>query len=392
MTRQMTRHFNTVRRAKALRRMAIALALACVAAASLVPCTSAAPVVLTPAQYRERVRGVMTPLETLAEIYDQLSAIEQSKTTITEEAWRGIMRRLSESETNAARAAQLLREEDARVSWGEEILEVDNEWLAVALGEYQRSSSEGTATNRTRADSVRAIVARLRGLDERLAEAESAATGAARDKEAEKGRLAAILRGPEFNKEAARGGALAEMFEQFKQWVRDLMPEFRPWRPGASPGLSRAAQILIFALAAAVVFFFVWRHRRKHGGRLKGISLREARVVLGEQLAPDQTASDLLADAERLARTGDLRGAIRKAYVALLVELGERKVIRLARHKTNRDYLQAVRNAPAARQLYQQMQPLTLNFERHWYGFESATESDWDNFRQHCRQILNFKL
>ncbi|HEV2708430.1 MAG TPA: DUF4129 domain-containing protein [Pyrinomonadaceae bacterium] len=374
------------------RRAGLRLALVCVALTLLVCSVSAAPTVLTPGQYRERLRGVMTPLGTLVEIYDQLTAIEQNKTNVTEEAWRSLTRRLGEAETSAMRATQLLDASEARVSWGEEILEVDNEWLKAALADYLRSSSEGTATNRTRAESVRAILARLRGLDERLAEAEQAEAGAARDKEAEKGRLAAILRGPEFNKEAARGGALSEMIEQFKQWISDLMPEFRPWRPSASPGLSRAAQILIFALAAAVIFFFVWRYRRKHGGRIKGFSLKEARVVLGEQLAPDQTASDLLADAERLARAGDLRGAIRKAYVALLVELGDRKVIRLAQHKTNRDYLQAVRNAASAPQLYQQMRPLTVNFERHWYGFEHATESDWDNFRQRCRQILNFKL
>jgi len=116
------------------------------------------------------------------------------------------------------------------------------------------------------------------------------------------------------------------------------------------------------------------------------ISLREARVVLGERLAPDQTAADLLAEAERMARAGDLRGAIRKAYVALLCELGDRKIVRLARHMTNRDYLKAVRQSTP--QLYREMQPLTFNFERHWYGFEAATETDWIDFRTRCRQAL----
>ena len=52
-------------------------------------------------------------------------------------------------------------------------------------------------------------------------------------------------------------------------------------------------------------------------------------------------------EAETLARQGEIRAAIRKAYIALLVELGDRKIISLAQHKTNRDYLRAVINNPS---------------------------------------------
>ncbi|HEX7955777.1 MAG TPA: DUF4129 domain-containing protein, partial [Pyrinomonadaceae bacterium] len=114
---------------------------------------------------------------------------------------------------------------------------------------------------------------------------------------------------------------------------------------------------------------------------------REARVVLGERLEADQTAADLLEEAERLARAGELRGAIRKAYVALLCELGDRGVVRLAQHKTNRDYLTAVRRA-AAPGLYTEMLPLTFDFEVHWYGLRDASDSDWERFRERCRKVL----
>jgi hypothetical protein len=99
---------------------------------------------------------------------------------------------------------------------------------------------------------------------------------------------------------------------------------------------------------------------------------------LGERLEPDATATDLLSEAETLARQGDLRAAIRKAYIALLVELGDRKVISLSHYKTNRDYLNSLRNLP---QLHTRMRGLTDSFERHWYGFVDATPNDWQNFR-----------
>jgi hypothetical protein len=109
-------------------------------------------------------------------------------------------------------------------------------------------------------------------------------------------------------------------------------------------------------------------------------------IVLGEKLEPDQSAVDLLADAESLARRGELRAAIRKAYVALLVELGDRKVISLAQHKTNRDYLGAMRGLEP---LYGNVKQLTDSFERHWYGFASATEADWLAFRTGYKRALS---
>ena len=93
-------------------------------------------------------------------------------------------------------------------------------------------------------------------------------------------------------------------------------------------------------------------------------------------------------DAERLALSGDLRGAIRKAYVALLCELGDRGVVRLAQHQTNRDYLNALRRAAGRPGLYAEMLPLTFDFEVHWYGLRDATASDWESFKTRCRTTL----
>jgi hypothetical protein len=107
--------------------------------------------------------------------------------------------------------------------------------------------------------------------------------------------------------------------------------------------------------------------------------------VLGELLEPDQTAADLLAQAEALAKQGDLRAAIRKAYIALLCELGDRKIISLGQSKTNRDYLHAVRDKAS---LYASMRKLTNTFELHWYGFAPAAEADWTEFKKGYRLII----
>jgi len=86
-----------------------------------------------------------------------------------------------------------------------------------------------------------------------------------------------------------------------------------------------------------------------------------------------------------LARVGDLRGAIRKGYVALLCELNDRKVIGLARHKTNRDYLRDMRKRS---DILPNVQDLTSNFERSWYGLREAEASDWEDFRMRYRETV----
>jgi Domain of unknown function (DUF4129) len=150
-------------------------------------------------------------------------------------------------------------------------------------------------------------------------------------------------------------------------------------QPGTGRALSGIAQIVVIALSVALVAFLVWRFLPRFlSSRGKKKTRREARIVLGEKLEADQTAADLLEQAEALARAGDLRGAIRKAYIALLCELGDRKIISLAQHKTNRDYLASVRHRVT---LYQTMRNLTTRFERHWYGFVPPAASDWAEFR-----------
>jgi hypothetical protein len=58
-------------------------------------------------------------------------------------------------------------------------------------------------------------------------------------------------------------------------------------------------------------------------------SSKQERVILGERISAEETAQILFAEAEHLARQGNLRGAIRKGYIALLCDLSDRKNHRL---------------------------------------------------------------
>jgi hypothetical protein len=261
---------------------------------------------------------------------------------------------------------------------------VDNTWLHEALQEYGRQDRSRVQ----RADTLARISERLRSLDERLEEAQREKP-AASDKDGDKGRLAEILRRPDFNKTPVEeGSALSRLWNRFLRWLFNLFRVPKPTARTPSPFLSALIQIVIVVACLVGIALLIWkvgaRYLVKRSGRKK--QKREARIVLGERLEPDQTSADLLAQAEALARHGDLRAAIRKAYIALLCELGDRKVVSLAQHKTNRDYLNSVRERT---RLYSSMRQLTNSFELHWYGFQPAAESDWNEFRAGYQRALN---
>jgi hypothetical protein len=367
-------------------RMALLIALC--GALSLMGEARAAAATL--AEYRERVRSSLVALDALAALCEELKNGERyevwSKSS-EEEKDRALTLPDMEKKTLAT-VRQALPAAD-KVEWNGASVVVNNAWLHTALDEYAKQSAT-QSDNGKRAMMARAIADRLRALDARLAEAAGARGTAARDKDAEKGRLATILRGKEYAREANEGGAIQRLIKQITDWLSDLFPDIKPIQPGGMGRPSRAAEYIIFALALAAIAFIIWKYWLRRRDRVASVAPRAARVVLGERIAPDETATDLLHQAELLAREGELRGAIRKAYVALLCELGDRKIISLAQHKTNRDYLRAVRKGAPA-QLYEEMRPLTVNFERHWYGLEEADQQDWADFRARCRQALKLK-
>jgi hypothetical protein len=257
---------------------------------------------------------------------------------------------------------------------GRQSVAADNTWLHEALDAFEKTTNDAR-----RAEMLARIDERLDALSERLEEMQIGKTR--ETKEDEKARLAEILRRAEYNTKPAEEGnsALTRLLARFVRWLLSLFPRTKPIQPGSALALSRIAQVVVIGLSLIAIGFLIWKFVPGYlRGRRKKKVKREARIVLGERLEPDQSAADLLAQAEALARTGDVRAAIRKAYIALLCELGDRKVISLAQHKTNRDYLNAVRERAS---LHTAMRRLTHSFEIHWYGFVQPQPEDWIAFR-----------
>ena len=252
---------------------------------------------------------------------------------------------------------------------------VDNTWLHKRLDDLEVvSESDGIVIRKQLIESLKAI-------ENRVVQLQNAKTAAISKADAN-ARLAAILTRSEYtSSKAQEGSALTRLLRRFVRWILEFLPTPAPLESGKAGPFTKIAQIFVIGLALAVITYVVIKLIKHFGGRVrtpKTKKKREPRIVLGERLEPDASATDLLSEAETLARQGELRAAIRKAYIALLVELGDRKVISLAQYKTNRDYLRSVRSLPS---LHKNMTGLTDSFERHWYGFEQTSNSDWQNFK-----------
>jgi hypothetical protein len=256
----------------------------------------------------------------------------------------------------------------------------DNEWLHTTLDDLERANVED------RPAKLKSVLDALNALNERVVALEEAQR-VDEHKGASKQKLESILSRPEYTSAAQGPSAITKLLRDLIRWIESFMPKQTEMSPGRASFISTAVMVAVIVVTVLLIAYIIWLlfKRFYRPGQPKARKKRETRIVLGERLQPEQTSTDLLAEAEALARNGDLRAAIRKGYIALLVELGDRDLISLAQYKTNRDYLRSVSNVP---QLHSPLKRLTESFERHWYGFAQATQNDWQDFRARYREAL----
>lgn len=257
------------------------------------------------------------------------------------------------------------------VQIGDESIHVSNVEIHQLVDQLEQSEDQF--------DEMRPLIDKLNAIEQRVGERQSM-VASGESKGWSKSRLESILARPEYATGERGPNALTRLLRDIIAWIENLFPKRQPMEPTRAMSVSRVVTIIVIACAVLLLVYVarLLLTRFKLSRRYKAPRKREARIVLGERLEPEETSTNLLSEAETLAKLGELRAAIRKAYIALLVELGDRKIISLAQHKTNRDYLRGLRDVP---QLHSQMRGLTDRFERHWYGFAEASENDWQEFR-----------
>jgi hypothetical protein len=263
------------------------------------------------------------------------------------------------------------------VAFGGSIVRVDNAWLGEALDNVIKNA-DGDIEQRH--SMLSEIADRLANLQQRVNEAAGQSASSSQDQRA---RLEGILARPEYQPEEKRESFAQRWVRKLKEVLARLLERLfggSPARelPDSSAGpVTLFRIILVFLVVIAALVFGAIKLMRLLERRRKLAEEPEKREVLGEEIAEDATGADLFARASELARQGEYRRAIRRAYVALLCGLEERGKLRLHRSKTNRDYLDALRSET---QIYPAFSTMTSAFEHVWYGEEGATEEEFKDF------------
>jgi hypothetical protein len=330
---------------------------------------------------------------TLADYQGRLEAVEdtlQDLIDYTKEIRGGAIKRDTDYENRVIAEMRKSLPPTEKIEWKGSAAETANRWLHDKLDLFQAEN-----------DAAKRLVIlyetkeRIAALFKEVKELENPAP-ASRTKDEDKQKLNEILQREEYKlPEKKEESLIQRWWREFTEWLDSVFPKPKEEGPelGSAGGQSFAfiLQILVYALVLGAIGFLIYKFAPLLFGRFseRVKKTKKDRVILGERIAADESADTLFSEAERLAREGNLRGAIRKGYIALLCELSDRKLIGLAQHKTNRDYLRDVRNRG---ELYQNMNGLTNSFERHWYGFQSVENSDWDEFRRKFKRATESPL
>ncbi len=301
---------------------------------------------------------------------------------------------LSEAE-NIANQRDILKEIRSSLAQTEKVelkdttFEVNHAWVFEKLKEFENEPYRSVK----REPIINELVEKLGAVEAKIVELENQELSA-RSKNENKQKLDEILRRAEFQKPPEKGETfLQRKWREFWEWIRKIFPQ-----PDIKPGdvssgvkpISSFLQIILFVVVLGLIGFIIYRFAPLFITKFRNREKREkkTRVILGETIAAEDTSHNIFSEAENLARDGNLRGAIRKGYIALLCELSDRKLIGLAKHKTNRDYLRDVKNR---KEIYSQMTTLTGSFEKNWYGFNQTEEKDWEEFRQTYRKTVGIR-
>jgi len=260
------------------------------------------------------------------------------------------------------------------VEFNGSVIRVDNAWLHEAADNVIKNAGGDIEQRDSMLTDISDRLARL------VQSVKAAQTTQDRTSQDQRARLDNILARPEYQPEEKRESVIGHWVRRIKEFIVRLLGKLfggssAPWAGGV--WLSTVFRILVVLVVIATLIYGASKLAPRLQRREKPEKKAETREALGEELAEDVTAADLFANASELARQGEYRKAIRRAYIALLCEFEQRGKLRLGRAKTNRDYLDAMRSE---QRIYPTFSVMTNAFEHVWYGQERATEDEFREF------------
>ncbi|MBI5652246.1 MAG: DUF4129 domain-containing protein [Chloroflexi bacterium] len=260
------------------------------------------------------------------------------------------------AETLPARREELLRQAAAFLNTVEDETLPHN---ATLITEIYSATQNPQDTTR-----IENVIARLRALETALAHPPTAASAS------DRAILRDILNRPPFAQ------AIENPFEQFLNQIAEWLDRLLS---GIARGIfeSRDAVVILglIVMIAAVAYF------------LRNLLINLTPEAALPTVAPDdlpRTSRAARAHAQEFANQGDYRAATRQLYLATLLLLDERDLLRYDRALTNREYLRAVQRTP---RLADALAPVIATFDRTWYGFEKMDRAEYVAYQHQVEMV-----
>ena len=155
---------------------------------------------------------------------------------------------------------------------------------------------------------------------------------------------------------------------------------------------------LLVVLTLAVGGLLLWFRRRQEAAQLSIPAATAPTIDLNDAVASERSEDEWFALANRLEGEGELRLALRAAYLGLLAGLAQRKWLTIRRDRTNREYLDEFtrrwRRRPQAALEARAEVPEKLRgslrlFDRVWYGSHPLTPVTVTSYCQDQRELLS---
>lgn len=245
----------------------------------------------------------------------------------------------------------------------ESLVPVDNTWLRESLDMPEPD--------------LRQIEQRLGALIDALALPDTTAPDDARQQ------LESILSRPPF--EQPESITRSESYvSKFLDWLIRLIDGVLEPVANVGPGpaniLGWVITTLALLLIVGVLIYLLLSLRRASG--------REAHLDDDTLLEERITSAQAMQHASEQVQHGDRRTAVRYLYLASLLWLDERELLRYDRALTNREYLRQLTNP----ELRTHLAPVIETFDRVWYGYSTLNADEFDTYEQRVKALRSLKI
>lgn len=199
------------------------------------------------------------------------------------------------------------------------------------------------------------------------------------------------------------GHATSRAWAAFWNFLRGLWPRGLTFSGGRSGGGAlkdlRFWLLLIAILTVGAGAVLIWLRRQREAAQASlPIPVEPLPDLSNTVVASERSEDEWFALAERFEGEGDLRLALRAAYLGLLAGLAQREWLTIRRDRTNREYLDEFtrrwRRRPQAAISAQAETPEKLRsslrvFDRVWYGAHALTPAAVAAYRMGQRELLS---